>query len=193
MEIFFVRHGQTDMNAKHLVQGQIDQELNEVGKAQAHLAGEFLKQEVFSKIFTSPLVRAKRTAEIIGAFHPLTSIIVDKRITELDLGNMAGKRLKANPHIKEEVYKHPEYYGGERDEEFMGRVKSFYNDLKQLPHKSKILIVAHSGTYVALSKILYNKKLQIPKNGEIVKLGKFPYKISPIEPIEAPVQGKELY
>lgn len=193
MELFFVRHGQTDLNAKGLVHGQLDTALNEVGKAQARLAGEFLKQEVFSKIYSSPLQRAKNTAEIIGEYHPLTSIIVDKRITELNLGNMAGQRLKAKAnHIKQEIYKHPEYYGGETDENFMGRVKSFYEDLKKLPPRAKVLIVAHGGIYVALSQIIYNKKLRVPNNGEIVKFGKYPYRIVPVEPVTVPLAESEL-
>ena len=60
-----VRHGQTQGNAKQIVEGIIDTPLNEKGRQQAKYAGEWLKNETYDFVFTSDLERAKETASII--------------------------------------------------------------------------------------------------------------------------------
>ena len=65
MKIYLVRHGETDWNQAGLLQGQTDIALNAQGLEQAHDAAERLKKVPFEIAFCSPLIRAKRTAEII--------------------------------------------------------------------------------------------------------------------------------
>ena len=65
MKIYLVRHGETDWNQAGLLQGQTDIALNAQGLEQAHEAAERLKEVPFEIAFCSPLIRAKRTAEII--------------------------------------------------------------------------------------------------------------------------------
>ena len=67
MKIYLVRHGETDWNQAGLLQGQTDIALNAQGLEQAHDAAERLKKVPFEIAFCSPLIRAKRTAEIISA------------------------------------------------------------------------------------------------------------------------------
>ncbi len=64
--LYILRHGQTEFNLQHRVQGQCDSPLTELGVAQAHAAGRWLASQGarFERIFSSPLGRALATAEI---------------------------------------------------------------------------------------------------------------------------------
>src|SRR5258708_18492 len=62
---YMVRHGQTDWNKQHRLQGTVDNSLNEMGEQQAKELADVLKDVSFDLAFSSDLLRAKRTAEII--------------------------------------------------------------------------------------------------------------------------------
>lgn len=64
--IYLVRHGQTDWNIEHRIQGQTDVPLNATGRAQAVELSEKLSNFNIQKIISSDLSRAKETAEIIN-------------------------------------------------------------------------------------------------------------------------------
>lgn len=66
--ICLVRHGETDWNALGKLQGRTDIELNTTGRLQAEDCGRFLAATTWNLIITSPLQRAKRTAEIIQTY-----------------------------------------------------------------------------------------------------------------------------
>ncbi|WP_371931551.1 histidine phosphatase family protein [Bacillus sp. MMSF_3328] len=65
-EICLVRHGQTDWNAEGRIQGRTDIELNEMGVRQAAACRDHLANENWDIIISSPLQRARQTAEIIN-------------------------------------------------------------------------------------------------------------------------------
>jgi len=64
-----IRHGETDWNKEEKFRGQIDVPLNETGIAQAKLLADYLKDTHIEAIYSSPLKRALRTAEIIAGYH----------------------------------------------------------------------------------------------------------------------------
>jgi broad specificity phosphatase PhoE len=68
-EIFFVRHGQPDINFEGVVGDSIDPPLTEHGRMQARLTGEALSTVEFHAIFSSPMKRASETADAIVAHH----------------------------------------------------------------------------------------------------------------------------
>ena len=83
MEIFFVRHGETAMNAAHIHQLP-EEPLNELGKTQARTVGQFLVSKSIDTLFASPLTRARETAEIIEShisvpIRPLPSVAEFRR------------------------------------------------------------------------------------------------------------------
>ena len=65
--IYLVRHGETDFNTDAVprIRGRVDVPLNAAGELHAQQAGEFLKTAEFSKIYTSEIPRAYRTAELV--------------------------------------------------------------------------------------------------------------------------------
>ena len=96
MNIYIVRHGQTDWNVEGRYGGRIDVPLNKKGLEQAYLTKEKLQDIIFDKIYSSPLIRAITTAKIIRD----QNIIIDKRIIERNNGDLEGK-LKTE--IKEKI------------------------------------------------------------------------------------------
>ena len=78
MRMYITRHGQTDWNINHRLQGRTDIPLNALGKAQAVTCGEALQGVGIELIITSPLSRAYETAEIIRGYIGDVSIICDE-------------------------------------------------------------------------------------------------------------------
>lgn len=96
-ELYLIRHGQTDTNAKGLANTKDDPTpLNETGKEQAIKTGKYLKQR-FGKesskivIYSSPSVRALETADLIKSELNSGEIIIDDRLIETDKGEFSGK------------------------------------------------------------------------------------------------------
>ena len=86
--IYIVRHGQTDMNSRKVLQGRSDYPLNDAGIAQAQKAADELRHISFTKVYTSPLKRAVQTAEIIA---PNAHAVVDDRLIEMDYALTKGR------------------------------------------------------------------------------------------------------
>jgi broad specificity phosphatase PhoE len=68
---YLVRHGETDWNKQRIIQGQEDIPLNETGIQQAENAAKLMKSIPFDLAYSSDLMRAKRTTEIIALEHNL--------------------------------------------------------------------------------------------------------------------------
>ena len=83
--IYIIRHGETDNNKKRVLQGRSNLPLNEEGVRQAEKARDFFdgNEIIFEKIYSSPLIRAIRTAEIItGDAAPFRSAEGDHRVLQ---------------------------------------------------------------------------------------------------------------
>ena len=89
MVIYLIRHGETDWNTKRLLQGATDIPLNQNGIEVAQLTAEGLREAAFDLIFTSPLKRARETAEIIRGERKIP-IIPDERLREISFGPYEG-------------------------------------------------------------------------------------------------------
>ena len=92
-KICLVRHRETDWNVLGKLQGRTDIRLNESGILQAEECSEFLKSFQWDAIITSPLKRAKQTAEIINKNLNL-SLIEMKDFLERDYGEAEGMLLE---------------------------------------------------------------------------------------------------
>ncbi len=91
MEIFVVRHGESEGNRDNKFRGRTDFPLTERGRSQAEETGkELTKFGKFDVIFTSPLIRAKETAEIISKFLK-TNVIPVEELNNIKLGEWEGK------------------------------------------------------------------------------------------------------
>ena len=168
MEIFVVRHGQTDWNVLEKLQGKTDIELNEVGRKQAQTTGEQIKNENIELIIASPLKRAKETAEIINKNFN-APIIEDERLMERGYGELEGKTrterntLKEFSEGKDEFWNYNKNIGDynvEKITKFFDRVYEILDEIKEKYQNKKILIVTHGGTSVAIKCYFMNYPLE---------------------------------
>ena len=152
MKIYFVRHGETIWNKEKKIQGRSDIPLNEYGKELGMITAEALKDIPFDVVYSSPLIRAKETAEILVKDRNLV-IHEDNRLLEMSFGEGEGESLPeihAHPEMKLHNFIHnPGEYtppaGGETFEELYDRCKNFMEEVI-LPAENKyntMLIVGH--------------------------------------------------
>ena len=149
---FFIRHGETEWNKKHIVMGSTDCPLNEKGISQAKNAAKVLKKESqISLIITSPLLRSVKTAKIIQKQLHCPLVYLED-LKEVNLGIMEGKPSDKESWITEwEKGKFIE--NAETNKEFIERVISATNEC--LTYRSPVLIVSHALFWWQLSKVLF--------------------------------------
>ena len=89
--IIFLRHGQAKNNTERILAGRTPGvPLTEEGVDQSEKAAKFLEEMNISTIYSSPIERAKNTAEIVGK-HNSIDVKIDDRLIELDMGKFTGK------------------------------------------------------------------------------------------------------
>ena len=88
-EIILARHGETDWNVAEVFRGRIDIELNETGMKQAELVAEYLRDLRIAAIYSSPLKRALKTAEMMASHHNL-DVEIDPGLIDFDYGEWQG-------------------------------------------------------------------------------------------------------
>ena len=93
MLIYIVRHGLTEWNKLKKLQGAADVPLAKEGVLLAEKTGEALRNVMFDICFTSPLSRAKQTAEYVLGQRDVP-IIPSKRIQEIDFGVLEGDQVR---------------------------------------------------------------------------------------------------
>ena len=154
--IILVRHGESEYNAKRIVQGHIDTDLTPAGIVQARLAAEYLKKNYrIDKIYSSDLRRAYRTAVIISHVLELP-VIKDDRIREMNFGQWEGRTYE---HIFQTDYEAFRKWlqnpvacplpSQEEISRFKNRLESFYQDILK-EEVENILIVGHGGSIQGL-------------------------------------------
>ncbi len=170
MKIYVIRHGETEYNKKGCVQGWLDIPLNENGENTAILTGEGLCDVTFDYVFTSPLKRAYRTAELViagGTSKP--KYILDDRLKEISWGDWEGlgctdDNMEVDPDIYFDFYRDCFHYpgapGGESIVEVIHRMGEFYQEIihrEDLAGKT-ILVSTHGCATRALLHHVYEDK-----------------------------------
>ena len=90
MKLYIIRHGETSWNKLKKMQGQKDIMLNQEGIRLAEITGQKMKDIPIDLVISSPLLRAKQTAELVMAGRELP-MITDKRIAEMSFGVWEGE------------------------------------------------------------------------------------------------------
>ena len=142
--IYIVRHGQTNWNLEGLYQGRIDIELNETGIEQAKQTAEKLKNIKFDVVFSSPLIRAYKTAQIIQN----ENIIKDERIIERCNGELEGKLKKECENMVDFSNDSDCRFGIEPLKAFRARIKDFFDDITKNYKNKNVLVVTHAGVSI---------------------------------------------
>ena len=149
--LYIIRHGKTDWNVMHKLQGKTDVPLNDEGRAMAEQAREEYKDVHFDIAFCSPLSRARETAKILLRGRDIP-IITDDRLTEMSFGIYEGNDYSFD--IPGEsfnvIFQEPEKYttppeGAESFEELFARTGEFLREKvdPELEKGKDVLIVGH--------------------------------------------------
>lgn len=148
MRIYLVRHGEVLHNRLKQYNNQ-NEDLTELGIKQAEELCEKIKNIDYDIVISSPLVRAKHTADIINIKNK--ELIVDDRLEERNPGNLSGQSLCVTNRDEYWNYNTQIKYGTSEDIKiFFERVYNFLDELKTKDYKS-VLIVAHSGVSKAFN------------------------------------------
>lgn len=143
--IYLVRHGETEWNAQGRLLSRTDAPLNATGETQATVLAGNLAHVVWNRAFASPLVRARRTAEIILATRPdRPALTIDDRLVEMDFGPYEGwtdAELEADPIARNHRHQGPRPEGMEAEAGVERRARAFFADLAALPGTT--LVVGH--------------------------------------------------
>lgn len=136
--ICLVRHGETDWNVMGKIQGRTDIPLNAKGILQAKECGEFLKGTNWDVIISSPLKRAKQTAEIINTYLHIPLEEMDEFV-ERHFGKAEGMTLEE----RMTAYPDKQYPNQEEILSVEKRVKIGINKIHEKYKDGKVLLVAH--------------------------------------------------
>lgn len=180
-KICLIRHGQTDWNNQKLIQGRIDNPLNDTGKAQLKIVGKYLKEtdNIWDIIITSPLTRAIESATIVkNELDFQDELIINPNVIEREFGKAEGE------NICEDIYNkitNDDVEGLEKSYELQARAYNAILDIANKYQGKNILIVTHShfikGLFTKISTDftfttpLYNASLNYVyvKNNKITK------------------------
>ena len=155
MIFYLVRHGQTDWNIERRFQGQTDIPMNETGIRQiSDLAQRIVRSGIrFGKLIASPLIRAKRSAEIIAETTGFPGeIIFDKDFMERNCGALEGQLWTPDLDLEDPAY------GVETEQALMERAEralAKYGFSKD----ERIMIVSHGAMLSAVRTVLSDHKL----------------------------------
>lgn len=168
MHLYVVRHGTTDNNVNHLINGRNDNDINEKGIREAGMVSLTLKDVEFDKVYCSPLLRAKHTMNIINCNN--FPVIYDERLMERDAGVMTNRSdTQLDLNLWENIDVGVIYGGSESFKSFVDRVSAFLDDLKEKYNDETILIVTHDGVIKAIEVYLFG----YPGVAEIKNWGNF--------------------
>jgi len=176
-QLYFVRHGETDVNKADKLQGWMDEPLNDHGRDQIQNLRKITKDLPIDVIVSSDFIRAKQSADILNADFNL-EIEEWTDLREQKFGDYEGRRIgeiefENNPLY--ELRKAPP--GGETIEEYEKRVLKVVEKIQEKYSGKNILLVAHGGVYHVLHKQqlglksweeYYDEHFYRTKNGELV-------------------------
>lgn len=142
---WYLRHGETDWNAQGLSQGSIDIPLNATGVAQAQAAAQQLRNKNIATIVSSPLSRARVTAEIVAEVLGL-AVLFDPDLKEVNWGVQEGQ--PASDWFADWTDRGFAPEGAETFAQLRHRAAAGIN--RALAHPADVLIVAHGAVFRVL-------------------------------------------
>jgi probable phosphoglycerate mutase len=149
MKVYVVRHGLTEMNQRGVVNGEVDEPLVAEGVQQAKDAIRLIPESV-SHIYSSPLMRAARTADIFSTALSVP-VITSPELMEIKMGSLAGKSWDDKPsgatlkQLHRTVRFDYNKFGGESLEEVPSRLKELFRALEAKYEDGEVLLVTHGG------------------------------------------------
>lgn len=156
MRLILVRHGETQWNRENRVLGHADIELNEEGWRQAQRLALALKEEKVAAIYSSPLRRARETAQEMARFHP-GEVRIDDAFKEMDAGELDGltyeeMRERHGEFLREWMRDASSLImpGGESLEQLQQRAWQGVERLVQRHQREVVIVVSHNFTILCI-------------------------------------------
>ncbi|HBO24129.1 MULTISPECIES: 2,3-diphosphoglycerate-dependent phosphoglycerate mutase GpmB [unclassified Providencia] len=168
LQVYLVRHGETEWNVARRIQGQSDSPLTATGRQQATQVAKRVKSEGITHIITSDMGRTLETAQII-ADECGCEIITEPRLRELNMGVLEQRSIESLTS-EEELWRKSLIDGtqggripeGESMEELYTRMFAALDCCRDLPKGSRPLLVSHG---IALSTLV-SRILGVPAYSE---------------------------
>lgn len=170
MKLFFARHGQSEANVLRIISNRgVAHGLTEKGRQQAVLLGQSLAQSGITGVFSSPLLRATQTAEILSAALGVDFTITDA-LREYDCGVIEGKSdaesWELHKLVREDWLLRGQWErridGGESFLDIRRRFEPFIQDLlATYPQDASLVLIGHGGLYISmLPLVLVNVRFE---------------------------------
>jgi broad specificity phosphatase PhoE len=156
-----LRHGQTDWNINFLLQGVTDIPMNQTGIEQVKLAAQAIRAEDWDVVLTSPLSRARQTAEIIASQHGYTEIIEQELLIERSFGEAEGL---SHEQWRAKYSNLDVIPGGESRTQLADRSRLLLETISQELAGKRVLAISHGALIRTLIAIASNNEL--PRDGE---------------------------
>lgn len=154
--IYLVRHGQTEENTAHILQGHMPGTLTPLGEEQARQLRDRLKGETFDVLLCSDLRRCVKTAEIINGAMGM-QIIQTPLLRERDWGSITGQTV-------EWLHSHSIPADAETVEQMMQRAARFISLVRDSYPGQRVLAVSHGLFGRAIQAVLCGKEIKdIPR------------------------------
>lgn len=155
MKLYVVRHGETAVNVKNLVNSWNMIGLNDKGRRQAKIASQEINDKEIDLIICSPLLRTRQTCKLIN--NNKIKVIYDKRVIERNAGLMQLKKIDTiDFNVWYDPTKNMVYEDSEGFKSVLERVGEFIQEIKVMYENKNILIVTHGDVCKAFNAIINN-------------------------------------
>ena len=153
-KIILIRHGETEWNVNEVFRGRIDIELNETGMKQAQLLAKYLSDVKMDAVYSSPLKRALKTAEMIASYHKIR-VEIAPGLIDFDYGKWQGL-----PH-QEVKDKYKELYAEWIENPYRVKIPAgeSLDDVRERATGVVDNVIRHEGTVALVSHRVVNKVL----------------------------------
>lgn len=167
-DLYLVRHGQTELNVQNILQGWQDSPLTERGREQALAtrAAFAARGLAFDHVYSSPLGRARRTAELIVGEGRSIALVDDLR--EWHLGSLEGTSNRKMPAQPWGDY--PVAFGGESESELRARMVAALSRIMARSQHNCVLAVSHGSACQEFLEYVTGGGEQ-PDNGAVLHFG----------------------
>jgi len=163
--LYLVRHGETDWNRAHRIQGSTDIPLNDLGREQAATSGALLARRQWDGIYASPLSRAYETASIIAGEIGLGAPIAIPELVERNYGQAEGMTGHDIDRLFPDGVEVP---GRETREQVAARVIPAMHRLAAQHPGENLVVVAHGGVIrTVLNTVAPAGTVEAIRNGSI--------------------------
>ncbi len=170
-KIYLIRHCQSMGNLDNRFQGRFDADVSPEGAEQLELLGLRFRNERLDRVYSSPLTRARETAEAVAKYHNI-EVTEDPGFLEMDVGEMENLRLsevaEKFPEVARDWDRDPErcaFPGGETMGQVYERVNAALDRLVEENPGKTIAIVTHGGALRTIyTRVVYGRLEEIGKS-----------------------------